>query len=175
METLKLTKLDVALRQLNTAIELWANDDDPVSVHALAFAAHEIIHVLYRKQGHKDLLFDSSIIRDEYRADFGRSLKESANFIKHAKNDSDKTLDFDPQLSEIFLNASIIGLQIMKVPLDDLRFAYLIWLQVHRPNWFSKSIFKEGVSVEVANQVRSFPKRDFFKAIVEIRREGKQK
>jgi hypothetical protein len=36
------TKLDAARRQLRTAIHLWFNDGDPVSIHALAFAAYEL-------------------------------------------------------------------------------------------------------------------------------------
>ena len=45
-----LSKLDAATRQLSTAIELWFDERDAVSVHTLAFAAYEIIHVLSKKK-----------------------------------------------------------------------------------------------------------------------------
>jgi hypothetical protein len=51
-KSLRLTKLDVARRQLQTAITLWFTDGDPVSIHTLAFAAYEIIHVISKKQTH---------------------------------------------------------------------------------------------------------------------------
>jgi hypothetical protein len=55
------TKLDAAKRQLRTALRLWFDDGDPVSIHTLLAAAHEIIHTLYRRKGLRDLLFDSDL------------------------------------------------------------------------------------------------------------------
>jgi hypothetical protein len=40
---MKITKLDAAKRQLATAIRLYFEDRDPVSVHTLVMAAGEII------------------------------------------------------------------------------------------------------------------------------------
>ena len=55
----KIKKIDAARRQLLTAIEVWFLDGDPVSIHSLAHAPHEIIHRLFRNQGGSALLFDS--------------------------------------------------------------------------------------------------------------------
>src|SRR5438552_18089527 len=41
-EILHLTKVGVAQSQLKTAIRLWFNDGDAVSIHTLACAAYEI-------------------------------------------------------------------------------------------------------------------------------------
>ncbi len=174
MKTIRLSKLDVAQRQLRTAIELWFIDGDPVSIHALAFSAHEVIHVLYKKEGHKDLLFDTSFIKNEYLTEFNRFIKKSANFIKHARNDSDGTLDFDPTLSDLFLMMSITGLATIGAKLSDVEAAYSQWLQLHHPTWFRTSIFKEGVPVEIKEFVRSIPKKDFLKVYLEIRRQARQ-
>jgi len=43
---LKISKLDAAKRQLETAIRLYFNEADPVSVHTLAGAAHTISEIL---------------------------------------------------------------------------------------------------------------------------------
>jgi len=85
---IKVTKLDAARRQLRTAIELWFAGGDPVSIHALAYAAHEIIHRLFRQKGLSDLFFDSSLIKPEYSKEFSLVIKDSANFFKHAKRDN---------------------------------------------------------------------------------------
>jgi hypothetical protein len=61
------TKLDAARRQLRTALRLWFHDGDPVSIHALLAAAHEIIHRLYRNKGLRNLMFDNENIEEEHR------------------------------------------------------------------------------------------------------------
>jgi hypothetical protein len=43
---IKITKMDAAKRQVRTAIKLWFMEEDPVSIHTLVSAAHEIIHTL---------------------------------------------------------------------------------------------------------------------------------
>src|SRR6266478_5939088 len=80
MTILKLKKLDAAQRQLRTAITLWFHDGDPVAIHALAFAAYEVIHTVSKKRNpyRRDLLFDTLLIKDEYRKDFCIKLKEHA-------------------------------------------------------------------------------------------------
>jgi hypothetical protein len=85
--TIKLTKLDAACRQLRTAIHLWFTGGDPVSTHALAFAAHELIHRLYKLKGLDNLLFDTYAIKDEYRGEWAKTLKKEAAFLKHADTD----------------------------------------------------------------------------------------
>jgi hypothetical protein len=45
---IKISKLDAARRQLDTAIRLYFMEGDPVSVHTLAAAAFEILKDLVR-------------------------------------------------------------------------------------------------------------------------------
>jgi len=44
--SLKLSKLDAARRQLETAVALCFQEGDPVSIHSFACAAHEIVETL---------------------------------------------------------------------------------------------------------------------------------
>src|SRR4051812_2812006 len=61
------SKLDAARRQLQTAVKLWFHDDDPVSIHTLLMAAHEIFRVLNRAQGGPPMMGEPCPqIRDEY-------------------------------------------------------------------------------------------------------------
>lgn len=65
MDTMQITKLDAARRQLKTAIRLWFSDDDPVSIYALTYAAHEVLHDLHRGRGAKHgRVFDSSALSE---------------------------------------------------------------------------------------------------------------
>ena len=68
---IRVTKLDAALRQLNTAITLWFRDGDEVAIHTLAAASHQIVYDIVRKKNGPDLLYDSIIFKDEYRKHAG--------------------------------------------------------------------------------------------------------
>ena len=82
------TKFDAARRQLDTAIQLWFTDADPVSTHTLAHASHEIIYRLFRNSGQTDLSYDVECITDTERKEMAISLKTAPNFFKHANNQS---------------------------------------------------------------------------------------
>ena len=63
---MKIRKIDAARSQLDTAIELWFQDADPVSIHTLVYAAHEIIDVVSKENGRSDcLIFDSIYVRPD--------------------------------------------------------------------------------------------------------------
>ena len=66
---IRISNLDSARRQLDCAIELWFAEKDIVSVHTLVAAAHQIIHDINRRRGGRDLIFDSLVIKDEYRSE----------------------------------------------------------------------------------------------------------
>jgi hypothetical protein len=102
--TIRIGKVDAARRQLRTAITLWFNDGDPVSVHTLAFAAYEVIHAISEKRDpyRRDLLFDSFNIKDEYRREWNAHIRSNANFFKHADRDGEAVIDFKPSISELF-------------------------------------------------------------------------
>ena len=51
-----ISMLDAARRQLDTAIELWFRDSDPVSIHTLISVAYEILHDVNRARGNPDAI-----------------------------------------------------------------------------------------------------------------------
>jgi hypothetical protein len=164
--TIKIDKMAAARRQLKTAIELWFADGDPVSVHTLAFATHEIVHALYRKAGLDDLLFDSTLIKDEYRSEFGHLVRANAAFFKHGRKDPDGVIEFKPETNEFILMASILGLYRMNEPLGRAENAILQWWRIHRPNWFNLD-GKDALDllpVGALQELRSIEKPLFFEA-----------
>ena len=82
MPTIRITRIAAARRQLTTALELWFAEKDPVSVHSLVSAAHQIIHDLNRNAGGPELLFDSSVIKPESKKAVVAMLKKNMNFFK---------------------------------------------------------------------------------------------
>jgi hypothetical protein len=110
--TILVTKMDAAHRQVNAAIRMWFADDDPVAIHTLVAAAHEVIHTLFKRAGLSGLLFDSPVIKDERRSEVAMAIKAPATFFKHAQRDPDKTLSpiFDSALTQVIESARQLAL-----------------------------------------------------------------
>jgi hypothetical protein len=134
---LTITKLNAGKRQLNAAISLWFEDGDPVSIHTLALASHDIIHHVFRRKGFRGLMFDTPMVRPEYRKKWASGLKAAANFFKHGRHDEDKILEFDTAINEIVLIASCHGLSRIgeKPSMEQLAFAY--WVLFTQPGLFA--------------------------------------
>lgn len=162
---LSLTKLDVARRQLRTALMLWFADGDPVSIHVLVYAAHEIIHRLYKNSGGKDLLFDTSVIKDEHRSEFAKLLKDDANFFKHPDKDLHETRMFNPLVNDLFLIMSTTGIQRMGET-GDVESAFMFWLYLHHPSWFTEDAAKERIPVEHLDKMTGLNKHEFLQAFL---------
>lgn len=108
-----ITKMDAMRRQVLTAVKLWFDDGDPVAIHTLLFASHEILHTLFRQRGHEHLMFDSPAVRPQYRKEWATALREAGTFFKRARADPTSTLEFNRNLNEMYLLFSIYGLNQM--------------------------------------------------------------
>jgi len=82
-------------------------------------------------------MFDTAMIRPEYRQKWASSLKDAANFFKHGRHDADKILEFDPTMNEYVLMASGHGLSRMgeEPGMEELAFGY--WIFFTRPDLFN--------------------------------------
>ncbi len=102
-KNIKISKLDAAKRQLETAIRLYFNDADPISVHTLACAAHGILSDINKKHGGRPMIVSDSRVMDEYKKKVRQKLLEAKNHFKHANNDPDAVIDFNPEVNEYFI------------------------------------------------------------------------
>jgi hypothetical protein len=80
-----LNKTEVARRQLGTALALFLEDSDPVSVHTLACAGREIAEHLARKAGEEPFSTHALLtFPDVSRAKLGSLQNQYWNAFKHA-------------------------------------------------------------------------------------------
>jgi hypothetical protein len=170
MTDLEITKLDAAQRQLRTALRLWFCDGDSVSIHTLIAAAHEIIHRLYRNKGLVNLVFDSDLIKDEYRGQVAKKFKEAPSFFKHADRDSDATISFNPEVNDVLPLFLIQALVDMGEPLGLEEVAFTYWLNIHEPQLFMSKEYR--IPVDVLKQVEGIKKKQFLKACELLWRHG---
>lgn len=86
MERQPVTKLEAAKRQLDTAIKLYFDNEDSLSVHTLAYASFKILFDLY-PSFHSDG-FSAKIDELIQQPKLGWSrFNRTANFLKHADRD----------------------------------------------------------------------------------------
>ena len=169
---MRITKLQAARNHLRTACALWFADTDPISVHTLAYAAHEVIHRIYRSEGNTDLLYDTTVIKDEFRNDFAKTLKKSANFFKHADRETkaNDSTEFNPELNELLLMTSITGLQRLGQKLEPSESALLFWLYLHHPAWFPQHPATGRIPAHHITAMREAPRPEFFKAYIAVKK-----
>jgi hypothetical protein len=113
MKKVKISKLDAVKRQLETAIQLYFNYGDAVSIHTLACAAYEILLDLNKKHGGIPMLMDGFLIRDEKKREFKKIIREPQNFFKHADWNPEGVIDFNPEVSPFFIYDAISKYQEM--------------------------------------------------------------
>jgi hypothetical protein len=162
---IRISKLDAARRQLDCAIELWFAERDPVAVHSLAAAAHQVVHDINAGRGGPELLFDSPRIRSEKRAELVGLLKQAMNFFKHADRDPHGVIEFTQVSTVLFLVVALQGLQHLGERFSDVELVFLQWLTIHEPDWLSEAITAgayQRIPVDGLEQLRRLDKREFF-------------
>ncbi|MCX5818470.1 MAG: hypothetical protein NT047_00930 [Deltaproteobacteria bacterium] len=107
MEQLDLSKLDAAKRQLEVAIKLYFNFDDPVSIHTLTAAAYNVLKDINKNRGNDPVYikewFPKHMIRQEKQKEFKILQNQAENFFKHAEKDPGAILFFRPSQTDFLL------------------------------------------------------------------------
>jgi hypothetical protein len=162
-----ISKVEAAQRQLNCAVELWFADGDELSIHTLAAAAYQLVHDLKEHKGvARTLLYDATMIKPEQRKKWIDHLKKPVNFSKHADNDPDDVLEFNPRLNIGFLMAAAAGLRLLGAPTSDVVNALIFWIVVNKPNWATekfRKLYEERLGIDNLQEFKLVPKRDFLK------------
>jgi hypothetical protein len=97
MSVPKISKSEAAKRQLDTAIDLFFEAEDALSVHTLAFAAFKVLLNLYPHRKNDD--FGEQIDKLISEGIGWQRFNNTANFLKHADRDPDGFLeDFDAEM-----------------------------------------------------------------------------
>lgn len=128
-----ISKLDAAKRQLDTAISLYFKNADPVSIHTLTAAAHQILMDLAKIEDIKSFMKDTSIIRKGKEKEFLAMINEAENFFKHAERDPKGLLKFNPEETEaLLLDAVEMYMQVTKEMPEDMSI-YRVWFLLKNP------------------------------------------
>lgn len=97
-----ISKRDAVKQQIDEAIWMFFSRRNPVAIHSIVGAAHQVLHDLTNR--------NCSMIKNERSASTSRKGKEwyrrlnkEYNFFKHAETDKEETINFDPLLHTYYL------------------------------------------------------------------------
>jgi hypothetical protein len=102
VESIPIKKLDAARTQLETAILLFFDNADPVSIHTLTCAAYDVIDGVNQHRGGKEMWVKRRYTQLQGRPNRAQ-LNEVQNFLKHGDKDPEGTLEFFPLMTEPML------------------------------------------------------------------------
>ena len=127
------TKLEAAERQLRTAIKLFFESGDPISIATLSAAAQGILRDLAQVRGMGSLLHDNPLVREERRSEWINILNRSQNFFKHADRDPDEALEFRHEFVRLqLLDAAVLHRELTgKFVRESL--VYVAWFNLSYP------------------------------------------
>ena len=160
------TKLDVVERQLAAAIRLFFKEWDPLAVHTLAAAAHQILVDLGRRQGIPSAVKNTSAMTEPRGRRFVKTINYPYNFLKHADQDPEATMNVVPlnRFAQDFIMDALVMLQSIahEIPFEGKVFWH--WFVSKYPAEF-ENLPKDGEIAEMQKQRIadwSFRKIDMF-------------
>lgn len=162
--SLKISKTDAARRQLETAIRLWFFDGEPVSIHTLAAAAHQVVHDLGKARGVTAILRELPNVRPEYKKEMQAAVARDENFFKHADRDPDGLLHFKPNMTTFFLMDAVFTYEALTNERPPILRTFQMWMMVQNPQ-LVKEEFQEEWNAQLRGMGANFSrmsKQKFF-------------
>ena len=146
--SINVNKIEVAERQIETAIKMYFHEFDPISTHTLTLAGYNILRELKLKhefsyisiRPHKKVDIDNpptghaySYITEKYRKKFFDMVSKPGNFFKHG-GDINEIFTFYPATTEYFIYEAQSELTINYKVNNFYFFAFRMWFMVHHPD-----------------------------------------
>ena len=161
---IKDTQLGVAVRQLDTAIRLYFNDDDPFSIYALTRNAEEIISMLLRENG-KESPWASLLARYQETAGKDECYYEWLKIaIKHRTEKENDIIEMPIQTNELFLYLCVDALNLNwnhVVKTQGAITAFIAWYLGRNPEFAPQDV-SQKLMQSVSKDALTLSKKDFY-------------
>lgn len=135
MITEKVTKLDVARRQLDEAILMFYEKRDTVSIHALASGASQVLADLCKHRGIPAWTRSKDMVKPGRWKEWRAAVTKFEAFFKHADTDPNDTCDFHPEITPLFLIESVELLRLLTGRLSWAGYIFAVWFQLAYPEF----------------------------------------
>jgi len=167
---LKISKTDAAKRQIETAIRLWLFCGDPVSIHTLTSAAHQVLHDIGKKRGTPATLRELPGVRPDCVQRLRRLVSHYENFFKHAERDPGALLDFNPAATEIFMLDAVITYERLTQEVVPMFSTFKAWMFIQQPQLLNEADRKKLVQQlrETGAETNQASKAEFFRQYLQV-------
>jgi hypothetical protein len=103
---MEISKIDTAKEQLLLAIRLYFMKENPIGIHTIACASHQVLTDIADKlninAGIHQLIDD--YVKPEFRKELRNKILESRNFFKHSDRENmDDIVDFPENSNELII------------------------------------------------------------------------
>jgi hypothetical protein len=143
-ETVPLTKLEGARRQLAEAIRLFFERREPVAIHTLASAAHQVLHDLARAKGSESNLRSAKFVRPGMEREYFAMLNSPQNFLKHANTDPDASFEFRPGITQYFLFDAVETYRAVVGSVFHEAHIFSVWFTLKNPDLLKPSPYRDN-------------------------------
>ena len=145
-------KPEVAARQLKAGVRLFFRREDPVAIHTLVAAAHQILVDLGKTGNIDSAVKNTSQMGQSKISEFLKTVNYPFNFFKHADRDSDHQIDIGPlsRFTQDFIMDAVVMLQRLSGNIPFGAKVYWHWFVSNYPEGFD-NLPKDG---EIAKMQR---------------------
>ncbi len=167
MNQIKISKIEAAKKQLITAIILFFEDGDEISIYTLTRAANQILDDLCRCKKLKRGILNEGIkkyIKPEHRTQVFNQVNKAKNFFKHADKDSLDILTWDPRLSLPFIwdSISLLG-KLQKEKIEIEFFLFCAWYRIQSPDLWEPNQELDRMLMSLKDDLDDIGKNNFYK------------
>jgi hypothetical protein len=143
----RVTKKSAAISQLESAILLWLNNGDVVSIHALAVASNECFHAI-GKLKNKPSRLQERIASDS--PGMQKAARRAQNFFKHGWKDLKGSVMYSPLYGEMLMFDSVVCYEVVFGAMTPLMRTFATQFVIENQEVLTEGFFflLEGLDVD---------------------------
>lgn len=160
------SKSSAARSQLETAIQLWFANGDPVSIHTLAVAAHDCLNALSKLKGKPSLA-------EQWLKSQPRKIREWArepqNFFKHGQRYTKKQLHYVPFYAEMLMHDAALCYEFVFKRMTPLMDVFMFRFVLSNPTSFRGDLkaFVESKGLKI-DEIHPLDRSEFLARILPL-------
>jgi hypothetical protein len=142
MDVILVDKVEVARRQIKTAVRLFFENCEPVALHTLVAPAHQILVSIGEKKGIHGALKNAKALQGADANKYLAHINFAFNFMKHADRDESAKINIVPlsRLTSDFLMDAILLLQLVSGDISIEAKVFWTWFVSTYPDEFETSL-----------------------------------
>ena len=159
VEEVIVTKQSVAASQLESAIWLWFQEGDPISVHTLVVAAHDCFHALLRHAGKTS---DWERWAESKSKQFRKQMRVSQNFFKHGDKELKAKLLYPTIQAEMLMMDSVTCYELLGHKPTGLMRLYAQRFLYEHPALITEDALPVFAKNAEIHQIQNSTRKEFF-------------